>query len=242
MSVYNRPKKNGSPSWYFDFKLNGIRYHGIGGATKTQALRVQEKVRNEVIAEAYELPHEILNQPFGQFMETYLSRRTHLRSHKRDALSARTLCAFFKNQSFTNISPANIEDYIISRRKEGVSNATINRELACMKTMYNQAIKWGEAKRNPVIHVKFLEEPPGRTKCLCEEDCQCLIACSADHLRPIIITALNTGMRLGEILSLKWSQVHLNLGFEPYIEIEKTKNLLKLLVIFPRNKFDHLQL
>ena len=224
MSVYRRFRKNGSAYWYYDFVMNGIRYKGNGGATKTQALRIQEKRRNEIIASGNELPIEIPNQTFEQFMETYLSRRTHLRSYRRDDLSARTLRRFFRGKSFTTISPADIEDYIVCRRKEGVSNATINRELACLKRMYNLAIKWDMAKRNPVIHVKFLEEPPGRTKCLCQEDCMRLIACSADHLRPILITALNTGMRLGEILSLKWHHVHLNMGFDAFVEIEHAKN------------------
>ena len=41
------------------------------------------------------------------------------------------------------------------------------------------------------------------------------------HLRPIVITALNTGMRKGEILNLRWDQVDLKHGF---ILLEVTKN------------------
>ena len=84
-----------------------------------------------------------------------------------------------------------VEDYIGNRLKEGVSNATINRELACLKKMYNLAIKWGEAKRNPVIDVEFLKEPPGRTRFLSEEEAQRLIDCSSSHIKPIVMTALN---------------------------------------------------
>jgi site-specific recombinase XerD len=87
-----------------------------------------------------------------------------------------------------SIMPSDIEDYIGERRKEGVANATINRELACLKKMYNLAIKWGDAKRNPVIDVEFLEEPPGRTRFLSEEEAQRLIKCSSDHLKPIMMT------------------------------------------------------
>ena len=95
---------------------------------------------------------------------------------------------------------------------------------------FNLAIKWGEAKKNPMNDVGFLEEPPGRTRFLSEEETQCLIDCASDHLKPIIMTALNTGMRLGEILSLTWDQVHIEAVIEPYIEIAQTKNNKKRFV------------
>ena len=166
MSVSRRLRKDGSAIWYYDFVVNGKRYSGPGGSTKTQALRIQEKVRDEVISGRYELSAKIPEQSFEQFVQIYLERRTHLRSAGRDALSARNLLRFFKRKSFTSVSPADIENFKLSRRKDGVSNGTINRELACLKTMYNKAIRWGQARTNPVLQVDFLEEPPGRTRCL----------------------------------------------------------------------------
>jgi len=53
------------------------------------------------------------------------------------------------------------------------------------------------------------------------EECQRLIEAAEPHLKPIIITALNTGMRKGEILTLTWRQIELKHG---YIHLEKTKN------------------
>ncbi|OVE79605.1 hypothetical protein BVY01_02025, partial [bacterium I07] len=122
------------------------------------------------------------------------------------------------------IRAQDIEDYIAHRRNQGVSNATVNRELACLKRMYNLAIKWGEVKRNPVHDVDFLEEPPGRTRFLSEQECRRLIECSPDHMKPIILTALCTGMRLGEILSLQWEQVRIDDVVDPHIEVIHTKN------------------
>jgi integrase len=90
--------------------------------------------------------------------------------------------------------------------------------------MFNLAIKWGEAKKNPVNDVDFLEKPPGRSRFLSEEEAQRLIECASNHLKPILMTALNTGRRLGEILTLAWDQVHINSVIEPYIEIAQTKN------------------
>ena len=59
---------------------------------------------------------------------------------------------------------------------------------------------------------------------LSEEEAQCLIDCASDHLKPIIMTALNTGMRHGEILPLSWDQIQINTVIEPYIEIVQTQN------------------
>lgn len=224
MSVYKRKRRNGTNIWYYDFVYEKVRYRDVGGTNRTQALRVQEKIRSKVISGTYDLEEKSGNIKIGNFAEIFLERRRHLKSHKRIKILVAHLLSYFKDKSLLEINPNRIQDYISKRLHDGVSNATINRELACLKNMFNLAIKWKEAIRNPVNDVEFLKEPPGRTRFLYEEEVQRLLSVASKHLIPNLITALNTGMRLSEILTLKWSNVHIASVIDPYIELGQTKN------------------
>lgn len=68
--------------------------------------------------------------------------------------------------------------------------------------------------------VRLLKEENQVEQLLTEKEKQRLIDCCADHLRPIVITALNTGMRRGEILRLRWG--HVDFCYNQ-IKVEKTK-------------------
>ena len=224
MGVFSIKRKDGTYAWYYDFMHNGIRYRSLAGTTKTQALRILEKRRTEIINGDHGITAQIRHIKIDEFSVVYLQRRKHLRFHKRDALSVKTLLKFFNGRNLMSICPSQIEDYIGKRMTENVSNGTINRELSCLRRMFSLAIKWGNARTNPVKEIDLLEEPPGRTRFLSEEEAKNLITVASDHLKPIIITALNTGMRLSEILSLKWSHVHIDNVIDPTIEIVETKN------------------
>ena len=56
---------------------------------------------------------------------------------------------------------------------------------------------------------------------LTREEITRLVDCSSPHLKPVIITAVSTGMRRGEIFNLKWKDIDFENGF---IRVEKTKN------------------
>ncbi len=79
----------------------------------------------------------------------------------------------------------------------------------------------GEDALKRVRRVKLLEENNRRLRYLSKEECKTLINACSSHLKPIVITALNTGMRRGEILSLTWENVDLKHGF---ILLDRTKN------------------
>jgi integrase len=72
-----------------------------------------------------------------------------------------------------------------------------------------------------IRRVKMLPENNRRLRYLSKEECQALINSCEPHLKPIVVVALNTGMRKGEILNLKWENVDLRHGF---ILLEITKN------------------
>jgi len=65
-------------------------------------------------------------------------------------------------------------------------------------------------KKNPVKQIKFYKENNKRLRYLEPEEINRLLQECSEHLRPIVILALNTGMRLGEILNLKWRDIDLD--------------------------------
>lgn len=102
--------------------------------------------------------------------------------------------------------------------------ATVNRLFATLFNMFSMAVDWNLVNSEvlkSMKKVKLLPENNKRLRYLSVEESQELINCCSEHLRPIVITALNTGMRRGEILNLQWSNVDLKHGF---ILLEDTKN------------------
>lgn len=118
-----------------------------------------------------------------------------------------------------------VEQYQTERTKKGNKPASVNRIVAVLKHMFTKANEWemvDDQVYKKVRQVKLLEANNRRLRFLSKEECKSLIDACNDHLKPIIITALNTGMRKGEILSLKWDKnVDLRHGF---ILLEVTKN------------------
>ncbi|HEC64360.1 MAG TPA: site-specific integrase [bacterium] len=107
------------------------------------------------------------------------------------------------------------------RRQSQVSNATVNREVACLKHIFTKAIEWGMVQKNPGKKVKLLRERNTRLRYLDEKEITKLHDACAEHLKPIVTVALNTGMRKEEILSLKWKDVDFR---SRIISILDTKN------------------
>jgi integrase len=92
--------------------------------------------------------------------------------------------------------------------------------MSCLRHIFSKAVEWELAEGNPFERGKslHLKENNRRLRFLSEEEIQRLLAECPKHLRRIVDCALNTGMRKGEILSLKWSQVR-----NGFIYLQKTK-------------------
>ena len=100
-----------------------------------------------------------------------------------------------------------------TRRKKAPSPASLDREVELLKRMLNYAVSCGSLPSNPVAAVKLLRKPNVRRSVLDDAAFEKLLAASEAHLKPIILVAYDTGMRLREVLGLRWSQVNLKLGF-----------------------------
>ncbi len=121
----------------------------------------------------------------------------------------------FGNLNVNDLNTQIIEQWQSKRLKLN-KPATVNRVLACLKHMFTKAVDWNMASEEAlkqVRKVKFLKENNKRLRYLDVEECQRLIESCAEHLKPIVTVALNTGMRRGEILGLRWDHVDLRHGF-----------------------------
>jgi integrase len=87
--------------------------------------------------------------------------------------------------------------------------------------MFNLGIVWDKCQVNPVSKVKFYKEELGKIRVLNADEEHRLLEASSDHLKPIFVTALNTGMRYSELMHLLWKDVNLEAG---YIHIAKSKS------------------
>ena len=223
MGVYLRGK-----SYYIDFYEDGKRYtERVGQVSKSVAEEKLSIRRSEVIRGEWK-PKKI-QISFDKFKEEYLELTRGDKKPKsslRDECSLKHLSKTFDGRMLSEINPLLIEKYKKTRKEEGAEPATVNRELGCLRHMFNMAIKWKKAQINPVREVKFLKEPKEKERILTEEEEARLLETvraspKEKHLEPIIIAALNTGIRKGEILNLKWSNVDFKTG---HILVEETKN------------------
>ncbi len=87
--------------------------------------------------------------------------------------------------------------------------------------MITKAIDWLMAEENPVKRVKLFKENNQRVRYLHEEELNRLLKNSSPSLHAIVLFAVNTGMRKGEIQNLKWADVNFQEG---YIAIREAKN------------------
>jgi integrase len=89
------------------------------------------------------------------------------------------------------------------------ADASVNREMALLSHLLNKGVEWGMMEASPYKKGKRLifKENNQRLRFLTDTEVEALLKASSPHLRPIVEVALNTGMRRGELLGLKWEQI-----------------------------------
>jgi integrase len=112
---------------------------------------------------------------------------------------------FFARQRAITITTTGIRRFIAKRQAGDASNGTVNRELALLRRMFNLAVQDGTLKTAP--YFPMLKEAPPRRGFLEYTDFQKLRQELPEYLRTLATMAYYTGMRLGEMLRMRWDCV-----------------------------------
>jgi integrase len=218
MSVFKRGNK-----WQYDFWVDGKRYRGSipEARVKAQAERAEVTIHESVYERKYGTSVDA--PKLRDFIAgTYLPcAKTNKRTWVHDDFRSRSLIEAMGSKTMDEISPILIEKYKRDRRASktvrGTDRApsTVNRELELLSKMFSLAIDQGLAIHNPCQKVKRYREDNERNRYLSDEEETRLLAVlngPRAALRPLVVLAIHTGMRRGELLSLRWVNVDFGRG------------------------------
>ncbi len=121
----------------------------------------------------------------------------------------RHLKPFFGGMRAVDITTDRVRAYSLRRQEHRASNASINRELAALKRMFNLAAKMTPPKVARLPYIPTLKESNVRKGFFEHEDYVALRKQLPEHLKVVLMFGYYTGSRVGEILGLKWHQVDL---------------------------------
>ncbi|MFZ6017797.1 MAG: tyrosine-type recombinase/integrase [Nitrospirota bacterium] len=218
--------KRGNVYWIRYAGLDGRIVFESSGSDKfgdAEALLIQRK---QAIKEGKQPEiKRIANHTFNELAEKYLLWiNGRQKSARVKGYIIGQLLNSFGSLPLRRFSTVIVEQLQTDMMSRGLKNSSCNKVLNVLKHMFTKAVEWdmveSEALKR-VRKVKLLQDDSKRLRYLSKDECQSLINACQGTTRAIVITALNTGMRKGEILNLKWDNVDLKHGF---ILLDRTKN------------------
>ncbi|MCC6741112.1 MAG: site-specific integrase [Planctomycetia bacterium] len=101
--------------------------------------------------------------------------------------------------------------------------ATINRRFAFLSGALSEAVKRGLIERNPAHGIAQLPERNGRVRWINADEEARLMGVLPEYLRPVVLTALNTGGRFSEVIGLTWGDLDFTAGLVRFADTKSGK-------------------
>lgn len=200
-------------SWWVDFRVAHTRYrerspeNSRAGAQAYEAHLRQRLARGETIHTSATAQGQLLG-PFARtWYDTYVVTNNKAgECQNKHAALFRCIVPFFGDRPVGSITAYHVEQYKAHLRRRGLSPKTINNRLNILNTCLRTAYEWLDIRRTPP-KIARLKCPPPKTDYLSLDECGLLLSRATGVLREMLLTALRTGMRRGEIIGLQWSSI-----------------------------------
>lgn len=204
-------------SFWVDFRFDGKRYrkrcpeNSHMGARAYEAVLRKRLARGEPI-DRMETPAEYAFEEFvPHWFETYVKTNNKPSEQKTKQVVLRVhLLPWFGKKKLSAINAEQIERYKASRLLRYLSAKTINNHLTILRTCLSSAVEWGQLKNLPKVSL-LNTIPPDRDFLTVEEGVRLVNATDDPMWNTMILLALRTGMRFGEMCGLEWVNVNMEL-------------------------------
>lgn len=216
-TIRERAGRAGKPAYTVIIRLKGYPPQTETFSRKTDAKRwaqqTEAAIREGRHFKSVESKRHTLAEVIDRYlrdvaprMKTANMREAHLQWWKAE-LGDRVLA---------DVTPALIvemrDNLLRGKTRRGIRSAsTVNRYLAALSHVFTVAVReWQWTEDNPFRKMSTLKEPSGRVRFLDDDErARLLIECKAHstELYTIVVVALSTGARRGEVLGLRWKDV-----------------------------------
>ncbi len=220
-------KRKGSRFWWMSYTVDGTRqFKSTKASSKNLAFKIWRKRDGEIALGLFKVgwPGERLT--FKELAEEFVCSHTVMLSastQRNQQLFLKNLQAYFGSRKLAEVSQRMIEEYRDHRRCQPskrdpnrvVKGATVNRELACLHSIFQFALKRKYVPENPASGVRRFDERQERPakRMLSVDDEECILEAAPPYLRVAIVLLVQTGGRTyTEGLSLRWDQIDLTNG------------------------------
>jgi len=205
-------------AWWIDFRYDRERIRKKSPInTKRGAEEYERKVRQELLAGTFEQEKEPERKPitvaeFGaEFLSTYVrSNNKPSEVATKEMILNRHLVPAMGKLTLDAIDGRVIERYKAAKLDQKLMPKTINNHLTVLRKMLSLASDWKLIPQIP--KVVWLKAPLPEFDFLDFEEAERLVAGADGEWRAMITVALKTGIRLGELLALRWEDVDLVSG------------------------------
>jgi integrase len=190
------------------------RQKTLGFIPKAQALLAHARLYEDMLAKRLGFekePEYTLQQAIESFL---VYSRGNKKTWDDDEMISAQLLAYFGNVPLASLDLDQVERYkqdrkakFLEKHEREMAPGTLNRHLACLKTIVNKALQARKLAWNPILGLKLARENSARDRVLSQEEFRKLLEACSEHLKPIVLLAYYTGMRRSEMTGLRWDQV-----------------------------------
>lgn len=237
--------KRGNVYWYQFFFRNQRFQRSTRQGNRRTALDMQAAHRAALARGEVGIKQPKRVPAFGAAMNEFLAHSksehtAHPNTHQRLVVSSVPLLRYFKKIPLDRISVDDVEAYKKHRMTQKSSHtkrllkpATVNRELACLRSLFNFYLRQEVLSANPVSRIRFLVENNEQTRVLTFEEQDLFLAACSQPLRDCAGLLLETGMRPDEVYHLRVENVNLKLGwvFNPSGKTKAAKRKIPLTTV-----------
>ncbi len=198
-------------SWWVDIRVDYIRYRKKSPEdTRAGALAYERRLREKLTRDG-SLEKRVVAPVFSEFamswLETYAAANNKLSERRmKSSILNHHLIPFFGKFRLDRITSEDIERYKARKLGEELAPKTVNNQLTVLSRCLRSAVDWGKIVHMP--RVKLMKAHSQNTDFLTQDEMTRLLAAPiATPVQLMPFTALRTGLRLGELLGLSWSDI-----------------------------------